>query len=80
MYPAVEKELVNYVKKKQEERIAVTTSIIGKKVKELEKALDIQGAKFSASWNKLVEQVRTQQAQKLPEDMPIVVREFLQTS
>ncbi|CAG8548234.1 23084_t:CDS:2 [Dentiscutata erythropus] len=42
-----------------------TTSIIEKKVKELGKALDIQDAKFSASW--------------LPEDIPIVVREFLQT-
>ncbi|CAG8656476.1 12168_t:CDS:2 [Dentiscutata erythropus] len=40
-------------------------------VKKLVKALDIQGAKFSAGW--------IQQAQKLPEDMPIVVREFLQT-
>ncbi|CAG8773852.1 5062_t:CDS:1, partial [Ambispora leptoticha] len=87
IYPTVEKELLEYIKKKREERMAVTTSMIGRKAKELGQALNIQGAKFSSGWvecfmrrNKLVEHVRTQYAQKLPEDMPSVIKEFLQTS
>ncbi|CAG8798901.1 24757_t:CDS:2 [Dentiscutata erythropus] len=72
MYPTVEKELLNYVQIKQAERIAVTASMIGRKARELRKTLDIQDAKFSSGW--------TQHAQKLPEDMLLVVKEFLQTS
>ena len=86
-YPTVEKELLDYVKKKREERMSVTTSMIRRKAKELGETLNIQGAKFSSGWverfmrrNKLVERVRTQYAQKLPEDTPLVVKEFLQTA
>ena len=34
-YPTVEKELLDYVKKKREERMSVTTSMIRRKAKEL---------------------------------------------
>ncbi|CAG8774628.1 6828_t:CDS:2, partial [Ambispora leptoticha] len=44
-------------------------------------------AKFSRGWlerfkrrHKLVERVRTQLAQKVPEDTPLIVKNFLQTS
>ncbi|CAG8742217.1 13468_t:CDS:2, partial [Dentiscutata erythropus] len=47
MYPGLEKELVDYIKKKKEEKLAVTTSMIRKKTKELGKTLDIRDAKFS---------------------------------
>ncbi|CAG8674133.1 7418_t:CDS:2, partial [Dentiscutata erythropus] len=87
IYPTVEKELLNYVQIKWAERMTVTASMIGRKVRKLGKTLDIQDAKFSSGWvkhfmrqNKLVERVRTQHVQKLPEDIPLVVKEFLQTS
>ncbi|CAG8583210.1 4165_t:CDS:2 [Gigaspora rosea] len=43
MYPALEKELLDYIKKKREEKIAVTTFMIRRKAKELGEALDIDG-------------------------------------
>ncbi|CAG8738801.1 17965_t:CDS:2, partial [Dentiscutata erythropus] len=50
MYPGLEKKLVDYIKKKREEKLAVTTSMIRKKAKKLRKTLDIRDAKFSCSW------------------------------
>ncbi|CAG8784304.1 18847_t:CDS:2, partial [Dentiscutata erythropus] len=85
-YPDLEKELVDYIKKKREEKIPVTTHMIEKKAKELKKSLNIE-AKCSRGWIKcfrkrhnLVERARTQTAQKFPEDMPLVISRFLQIS
>ncbi|CAG8715024.1 1484_t:CDS:2 [Dentiscutata erythropus] len=60
-YPILEKELLKFIKKRREERGAVTTSMIIKKAKELGKVLDAKDLKFSR-------------------DIPIVVRNFLQSS
>ena len=86
-YPTVKKELLDYIRKKREERMVVSTSMIHKKAKELGNTLNIQDAKFSCGWverfkrrHKLVERVRTQLAQKLPEDLPLIVKNFLQIS
>ncbi|CAG8659317.1 6765_t:CDS:2, partial [Dentiscutata erythropus] len=87
IYPGLEKELVDYIKKKREEKLAVTTSMIRKKAKELGKTLDIRDAKFSRSWcdrfrkrHGLMECTRTQIVQKFPENMPLVIRDFLEVS
>ncbi|CAG8539661.1 4234_t:CDS:2 [Dentiscutata erythropus] len=84
MYPGLEKELVDYIKKKREEKLAVTTSMIRKKAKELGKTLDIRDAKFSRSWcdrfrkqHSLVKRTRTQIVQKFPKNMLLVIRDFL---
>ncbi|CAG8773192.1 9122_t:CDS:2, partial [Acaulospora morrowiae] len=84
MYPTLEEELLDYIRKKREEKNAVTTSMIKKKAKELSKTFNIEDAQFSHGWivrfknrHNLVERTRTQIAQKFPEDIPLVVRNFL---
>jgi hypothetical protein len=83
MYPALEEELLDYIKKKREEKSAVTTFMIRKKAEELGRTHGLEDAQFSRGWvvrfknrHKLVERTRTQIAQKFPEDTPLVLRTF----
>ncbi|CAG8801199.1 982_t:CDS:1 [Dentiscutata erythropus] len=87
IYPELENELVEYIKKKRKEKIAVTTSMIKKKAKELGETLGIRDAKFSRGWcehfrkwHGLVERTQTQIAQKFPENMLVVIKNFLKIS
>lgn len=48
-YPELEKELLDYIKQKRDEKIAVTTHMIEKKAKDLGKTLNID-SKFSCGW------------------------------
>ncbi|CAG8627368.1 9882_t:CDS:1, partial [Ambispora leptoticha] len=83
-YPLLEDELLEYIKKKREEKCTVTTSMIIKKAKDLGTSLGLSDIKFSRGWaetfkqrHKLVKRARTQIAQKVPEDMPQTVINFL---
>ncbi|CAG8484745.1 9885_t:CDS:2 [Dentiscutata erythropus] len=83
-YPELEEKLLAYVQNKQQEKNTVTTSMIERKAKEFGKNLNLEDTKFSRSWvehfkkqHKLVEHTRTQVTQKLPEDMPLVIKDFL---
>lgn len=87
MYPMLEEELIKFIKNMREEGNAITTFIIEKKAKELGKSLASDNFKASHGWierfkhrHNLVQRVRTQVAQKLPEDMPSTVKDFLQYS
>ncbi|CAG8504787.1 20796_t:CDS:1 [Dentiscutata erythropus] len=87
MYSVLEKELLEYIKKKQKEKIAVTMLMIQRKAKELGETLSIENARFSCGWvvrfkhhHNLVQHACTQVAQKFPEDMLLVVRDFLKKS
>src|SRR5271155_3834512 len=82
--PMLEKELLEYIKRRREEKGTVTTSMIIKKAKDLGKDQDLKGIKFSRGWaerfkqrHKLVKCIRTQVVQKIPEDMPLRIRNFL---
>ena len=85
--PTLEKELLEYIKKRREEKSVVTTSIIIKKAKALGEVMNIKNTKFLHGWaecfkqrHKLVKCARTQIAQKIPEDMPLIIKDFLKTS
>ncbi|CAG8723030.1 22032_t:CDS:2 [Dentiscutata erythropus] len=85
--PTLEKELLEYIKKRKEEKGVVTTSMIIKKAKSLGKVMNITDTKFSHSWaecfkqqHKLVKRVWTQIAQKIPEDLPLIIKDFFKTS
>ncbi|CAG8713071.1 4976_t:CDS:2 [Dentiscutata erythropus] len=67
-YPALEQELIKYIKEKQDEELSVTTHMISTRAKELAETLE------------LVQRSKTQIAQKFPEDTPVIVQEFLKTA
>lgn len=86
-HPILEKELLEYVKKRREEKGTLTTAMIIKEGKGLGEAMDVRDMKFSRGWaerfkqrNNLVKRARTQIAQKLPEDMPVIIKNFLKMS
>ena len=86
-YPALENELLDYIKQRREKKQAVTTFMIRNKAKELGQTLGLKDAKFSRGWvvrfknrHNLVERARTQIAQKFPEETPLIVKNFLKTA
>jgi transposase-like protein len=87
MYPELEYELLEFVKKMREEKNCVTTLMIQDKALELGKILGLEDFKASRSWvarfkdrNNLVQRARTQVAQKFPEDAPLIIKNFLKNS
>ena len=54
--PMLEKELLEYIKRRREEKGTVTTSMIIKKAKDLGKDQDLKGIKFSRGWTERFKQ------------------------